>query len=261
MNSEANAAAAPPWQHPDANRVACLGERRIGYHLARAARRSIGFSIGPDGLSVRAPRGLSLADIDGALQTKARWILAKLQDRAQRAQQAPRGPTVWGAGTLLPYLGGRLCLAREPQLLHASVRARLAPAHEAGAPARLLLGLPADAPPTAWHAAAQRWLLGQARRHYTARLDHFAPLLGVRWQRLTVSHARTRWGSASADGSIRLHARLIELAPPLIDYVVVHELAHLHEMNHGPRFWRHVAAVLPDHAARRAALRQIALAA
>ncbi|HNL41945.1 MAG TPA: M48 family metallopeptidase, partial [Ottowia sp.] len=64
------------------------------------------------------------------------------------------------------------------------------------------------------------------------------------------------WGSASADGSIRLNWRLIHLDAALIDYVVVHELAHLHEMNHSPRFWQHVGRVLPDCHERRVALKR-----
>ena len=72
-----------------------------------------------------------------------------------------------------------------------------------------------------------------------------------------VSSARTRWGSASAGGAIRLNRRLIHLPPEVIDYVVVHELAHLHEMNHSARFWQHVARVLPDFEARRERLKNV----
>jgi len=78
----------------------------------------------------------------------------------------------------------------------------------------------------------------------------------VRWHRLGLSSAGTRWGSAGVDGAIRLNWRLIHLRPSLIDYVVVHELAHLREMNHGPRFWQHVQGVLPDYLELRAQLRQ-----
>ena len=95
----------------------------------------------------------------------------------------------------------------------------------------------------------------QARAHFTARLDHFAPLLGVRWSRLRLSSAQTRWGSAKADGSIALNWRLLHHAPAVIDYVVAHELAHLRVMDHSPRFWSTLATVVPDHAALRRRLR------
>ena len=78
---------------------------------------------------------------------------------------------------------------------------------------------------------------------------------------LTLSSAQTRWGSASADGSVRLNWRLIHFALPTIDYVVAHELAHLREMNHSPRFWDVVRSVVPDYEQARATLRRDALPA
>jgi predicted metal-dependent hydrolase len=77
----------------------------------------------------------------------------------------------------------------------------------------------------------------------------------VRMTRLGLSSASTRWGSASADGSIRLHWRLIHFALPTIDYVVVHELAHLREMNHSAAFWEVVRSVVPDYERVRSSLK------
>ena len=98
-----------------------------------------------------------------------------------------------------------------------------------------------------------------ARNVFTERLNHFAPRLGVQWTRLSLSNADTRWGSASADGRIRLNWRLIHLSLDMVDYVVVHELSHLRHMDHSPRFWDVVASVMPDHRERRQALRQVAV--
>ena len=104
--------------------------------------------------------------------------------------------------------------------------------------------------------AVLAWLMRDARRHFTERLDHFAPLLGVQWTSLRLSSAETRWGSAKADGSIRLNWRLLHYRPAVIDYVVAHELAHLRVMDHSPRFWNTVATVVPDYAALRNQLRE-----
>ena len=98
-------------------------------------------------------------------------------------------------------------------------------------------------------------LLEFAGRDVRMRLDHFAPRLGVRWQRLGLSSAGTRWGSAPADGSIRLNWRLVHFALPIIDYVVAHELAHLRVMDHSPRFWDTVRTVVPDYADLRGQLK------
>jgi predicted metal-dependent hydrolase len=77
----------------------------------------------------------------------------------------------------------------------------------------------------------------------------------VQVRRLSLSSAATRWGSASADGSIRLNWRLVHFALPVIDYVVTHELAHLREMNHSPAFWDVVRQALPGFEAARGRLR------
>jgi hypothetical protein len=76
-----------------------------------------------------------------------------------------------------------------------------------------------------------------------------------------LSSATTRWGSASADGSIRLHWRLVHFALPVIDYVVTHELAHLREMNHSPAFWDVVRSVMPDYEQALGTLREHVLPA
>ena len=99
----------------------------------------------------------------------------------------------------------------------------------------------------------------QAKRIFTERLNHFAPRLQVQWQKLSLSSASTRWGTASADGSIRLNWRLVHFKMDVIDYVVAHELSHLRVMNHGPQFWETVGTVMPDYALRRRQLKDDAL--
>jgi predicted metal-dependent hydrolase len=75
-------------------------------------------------------------------------------------------------------------------------------------------------------------------------------------RRLSLSSATTRWGSANANGSVRLHWRLIHHPLATIDYVVAHELAHLREMNHSERFWSVVRSVVPEYEAARRELRR-----
>ena len=105
----------------------------------------------------------------------------------------------------------------------------------------------------------QGWLQRQARRIFEERCAHYAPRLGVRLRRLALSSAQTRWGSASADGSVRLNWRLVHFALPTIDYVVAHELAHLRHMDHGPQFWDVVRSVIPDVEAARGRLKEAVL--
>ena len=86
-----------------------------------------------------------------------------------------------------------------------------------------------------------------AARIISARVSYFAPLLGVTYNRITIRTQRTRWGSCSGKGNLNFN-RLLALAPgSVLDYVVVHELCHLREMNHSPRFWALVESILPDY--------------
>jgi predicted metal-dependent hydrolase len=235
----------PPFVHPRARREVRLDGHVVAYELRRARRRTIGFVVGAQGLSVSAPRWVGLADIEEALQSKAGWILRKLHEQHERTRRLEASRIAWRDGASFPFLG-------EPVTVVLDRRATGAVLHTADAlpgMARLTLhvGLPHDADPAQIRDVVQSWLQRQARRVFEERCREFAPRLGVRMKRLSLSSAATRWGSASADGSIRLHWRLVHFAMPTIDYVVVHELAHLREMNHSERFWEVVRSVVPEY--------------
>ena len=238
------------WQHPQANRQAVLQGQVVGYWFRRGQRRTIGFSVGPQGLSVSAPRWTPLAAVDAALQTKADWVLRKLAQVEQRHAVLQAAQVDWADGTGLAWLGGTVTVRLGQPLVH-----RVAPAPGAAGPDTLWVALPATATAAQLRDAVQAWMMQAAHTHFVQRLDHFASLLGVRWTVLKLSAAATRWGSAKADGSIRLHWRLVQFAPAVVDYVVAHELAHLRHMDHSDRFWQTVASVVPDYAALRARLK------
>jgi hypothetical protein len=249
------------WQHPRGNRLLKLSNCVVAYEFKRSQRRTIGLSVGPDGLSVRAPRWTPVAEVEALLHDKAAWVLDKLQRARERAGELARSRTCWANGAELDFLGQRVRLLLDPAHGFAQVGAVLQP--PAGdAPERvatLRLGLAQNANEAQIRDAAQAWLMRQAKRVFAERLDHFGLQLGVRHTRLRLSSASTRWGSASADGTIRLNWRLIHLKIEMVDYVVVHELSHLRHMDHSPLFWDVVASVLPDHKQRRQALRQSTL--
>jgi predicted metal-dependent hydrolase len=90
-----------------------------------------------------------------------------------------------------------------------------------------------------------------ARELVTMVLDEEAPALGVRYRRVEIRGQRTRWGSCSATGTLSFNWRLALTPLEVLDYVVVHELCHLREPNHSPRFWRLVASRRPDWRRRR----------
>jgi predicted metal-dependent hydrolase len=263
------APADPSRRHPQATRELLLDGERIAFRLTRVRRRSIGFVVDADGLTVRAPKWVALRDIDDAVREKQRWILARFAEQRERAARLAASRVVWRDGATIDYLGrpltivvaangelggGETALAPPP----AASDPALAPASTdatAGAP-RLLVALPRDAGEAQIRDAVQSWLQREASRVFAERAAHFAGLLGVRVKRLSLSSAATRWGSANANGSVRLHWRLIQHPLATIDYVVAHELAHLREMNHSARFWDVVRSVVPDYEEARARLRK-----
>lgn len=245
-----------PYAHPRANRKLHLKQVEVAYLFQKARRRTIGFSVGADGLVVRAPQWISMADVDSALQIKGDWILRKLassQDRELRQQQ---GALQWVDRAMIPYLGQPVRLWLDPTHSGAAQWVPLDSADAEGAVALLRVGLPKAAEASQVRDAVQAWLMRQAKENFIACLDKFAAPLGVRWNKLTLTTAGTRWGSARIDGAIRLNWRLIHFRQPIIDYVVAHELSHLRVMDHSPKFWDTVRTVVPDYADMRRALRE-----
>ena len=237
------------YVHPRASRRIQLGHTDVAYAFRRAKRRTIGMAVGPDGLEVSAPRWVSVGEVELALREKADWIARKLMEMDERQQQLGAARIDWRDGVVIPYLGADVQV-----VLDSTQALKKGAAHLDGAVLRL--GLPLHAEPAQIRDAAQAWLMRQAKTLFTQRLDHFAPQLQVQWRKLSLSSAATRWGSAGADGGIRLNWRLIHHKLDIIDYVVAHELSHLRVMNHSPQFWETVESVVPDYAKRRRVLRE-----
>ena len=87
----------------------------------------------------------------------------------------------------------------------------------------------------------------QTRKAVTERVAHYAPIVGVSYNRITIRAQRTRWGSCSSKGNLNFNCLLALVPPEVLDYVVVHELCHRKELNHSARFWKEVERVLPDY--------------
>lgn len=250
------------FRHPRANREAILGDSVVAFEFKRGRRRNIGFMVGPEGLSVSAPKWVPLYEVDAALKSKTPWILKKLGDAHQRQMRVESARIQWRDGASFPFMGEQVMVVLDPRHAFDEVGAVLHPSVDAVsgvARPTLHVGLAHNADAAQIRDAVQAWLMRQAKRLFTERLDHFAPQLGVRWTRLVLSNAGTRWGTAHSDGLIRLNWRLIHFRLPVIDYVVAHELSHLRVMDHSPRFWDTVRTVVPDYAQLRGQLKEEAL--
>ena len=250
------------FRHPNAKRVIVLHNTQIAYAFRRAKRKTIGMSVGYDGLTVRAPRWVGWAEIEQALQDRAQWIVRKIVEMQERQRFLSKRKLIWENGASLPLLGKEIQIVLDSAhafnqaggVLRDAAHTTLNNVLDVTDGAKLYLALPVSAHASQIQDAVQAWLMRQAKNLFAQRLDHFAPKLGVHWTKLSLSSANTRWGSAGSDGSIRLNWRLIHFKLDVIDYVVAHELSHLRVMDHSPRFWDTVKEVVPDFKERRAAL-------
>lgn len=216
-----------------------LEGKQIDYRLIRARRQSIGMMIDSNGLVVRAPRWVTIREIDLALKERARWVVETLAE--WRGRNRDSLPVAWHQGAQLMFQGRSLTLALFParqkaiaaDLLHLTV----------------LHPDPSDENEIA--AFCFRWLKDQALSLLAPRAFDFAKRLRAAPPLVKLSEARSQWGSCNHRGEIRLNWRLVQLPPRVADYVVAHEVAHLVELNHSPRFWALVESLLPGHAETR----------
>jgi predicted metal-dependent hydrolase len=205
----------------------------VDYRFFRVRRRTIGMEIGVTGLTVRAPRWISLRDVEDVLRERSVWILRTLEEWANRRRDVL--PSEWKTGAPILYLGRELALAVRParglrievDLLNLTV---LHPAHD-------------DESQVAH--SVTHWLRDETLRLFAPRAIEFAAKIGARAPTVKLSNARSEWGSCNHQGVIRLNWRLAQLPFELALYVVAHEVAHLVELNHSSQFWSVAEKLFP----------------
>ncbi len=247
-----NRVAAPPLME---KRVVQLLSQHISYTLKRSGkRRSIGLRIDDRGLTVSMPLKASEHWLNEVLQHRAGWVLEKLGD--WQVRQATK--LCFADGECIPYLGELLTLRVVDKVRSACLVGDAL--HVAGGRSAQDLSLACiDEDAARIERQVSRWYRQQAIALFRTRAAHFAPLLAVFPCEVSLSSAKTRWGSCTSAGVIRLNVQLIKLPQYLIDYVVVHELSHLREMNHSAAFWAVVASVCPDYLSLRRELKGCSL--
>ncbi|MCM8566047.1 M48 family metallopeptidase [Thauera linaloolentis] len=222
-----------------------IGGQCVHLTLRRSARRSFALQVDHRGARVSVPLRAPLAEVEDFVRGHGAWLL----DRLARA----RVPSV--APVMMPVDGCELAFfGRSLRLRIGSVRRTQ---WRMGGDGMEELHLPGQVDAVR---ALHRALQARALAWYRGRVEEYCQRLALPLPPVRLSNARTRWGSCSSLSGIRLHWRLVHLPPELIDYVVAHEVAHLREMNHSPRFWAVVESVCPDWRNRRARLREAAAA-
>lgn len=200
-------------RHPTARRLTL----RVS-HTARAVVLTI-------------PRHTDFREADRFLAKSMAWVRERLEGVPDAVPFAN--------GAHLPFRGELHTITFAGRLTGRPV-CSVVPANDT-APAHLIVSGAAEHAPR----RLSDWLFAEAKRDLEARVAHHAAYLELRARRVTLRDQKSRWGSCSSDGQLSFSWRLV-MAPPLVlDYVAAHEVAHLAEMNHGPRFWRLVKDTMP----------------
>ena len=227
-----------------------FGDTNIDYEVRRSRRRrkTVQITVDGGGVQVAAPMTTPHDDLRAIVRKRAGWILSHASDRMLEA-----APKRFVSGETLPYLGRNVRLVvedtdvRTAEVRFAHWRFRVT------APK----GLSGDERYESIRRAVVRWYRSRAEERLGEAVDRWTPRLGHGDRiRVLVRDQRQRWGSCAPDGTLRFNWRVMMVKPALMEYVVVHELAHLTHRNHSSEFWALIASVMPDAQRRRQRLRE-----
>jgi predicted metal-dependent hydrolase len=206
-------------------------------------RRTVRLTVERDAtVTALVPPATDRERLARAISAKRPWLYARLRERAEIGP--PRRPREFVSGESFPYLGRsyRLLLVDEAprpvRLHHGRLELRRDSADEA---TRHLV----------------RWYRQLGDLWLCKRIEPWAQRMQVGFTALRVLPLGYRWGSCTVEGKVNIHWAAMQLPPVLIDYVLVHDLAHVHYPDHGADFWRVVERAMPDYPSRRARLRRI----
>ena len=212
------------------------------YNLIRSRRKTLSIYIKDNAVEVRAPLKMPLRDIEQFIMSKEQWITDKLALARERANQRTLSQLDYGSEIILCGIGRTITAKSEPPYGFNDNS----------------LYIPTGFTSEQIKAACVKCYRAAAKYYLPARVEAYAQLMGVDPQSVKINGAKKRWGSCSSKKSINFSWRLIMADDAVIDYVVVHELAHLVQMNHSPKFWQIVENTLPDYRERRARLKNLA---
>ncbi|MCY3912583.1 MAG: SprT family zinc-dependent metalloprotease [Chloroflexi bacterium] len=226
------------------------GETTIEFGVRRSSRRkkTVQITVDGAGVQVAAPLSTPPDEIRGIVRKRAAWIL-----RHGTAETLAAAPKRFVSGETLPYLGRNVRLVVE----QADVRTAAVRFDHW----RFRVTVPMGVSDRERYDGVRRAVVGWYRTRAAARLptsvERWWPRLGRGDRpRVLIRDQRRRWGSCAPDGTLRFNWRAMMLEPALVEYIVVHELAHLSIKNHGPEFWGLVAGAMPDVQQRRQRLRE-----
>lgn len=204
--------------------------------IVRSDRRTFGLVIGRDGsLTLRAPRGAGMEDIERVVRKRRDWIIEGQETWRRRSAEAPPKRFVEGESFLFLGQAHELCIVRDidrPIMFDGFFN--LSERHLESA-----------------RGVFAGWYKTRAKEIIGGRVERLAKAHGIGYRCVRITSAKRRWASCAKSGRLNFSYYLIMAPLPVIDYCIAHELAHISEMNHSPAFWRRVRELCPDYATHR----------
>lgn len=219
------------WAHEPAHTIVLEG-KMVAYRLQRSnKRRTLTLLFDKQGLRVQAPERLPLGPIVAFIREKSAWVLARIQEEENRQEAAEHAPPLW-------VLGQPFAI----EVWHENATHPHQPPTPCLDVLRCKLWIKASVDPKV---AAREAVSVLAQKEIAKRLPHYATVMRLPLPRWKMSNAETRWGSCNRETGLRFSWKLGAVFPMLMDYIIVHELAHIRYMNHSPRFWAEVEKYYP----------------
>jgi len=213
----------------------------INYILSRSKRKTVAIYVRREGVEVRAPLRTPKRDIDNFVLSKEEWIKNKQAKLAGQARQRENFTLTYGSTV---FYRGKPCLIVAYKGKRVDFR-------------NGQFFIPQGLSPEEIKKACVKIYRMLAKRDLTEMTLYYARKMGTEPAAIKINSAKTRWGSCSAKKSVNFSWLLIIADNEAIEYVVVHELAHIIELNHSPRFWAIVESILPDYKTRRKRLKEL----
>ena len=211
------------------------------YSLTRTNRKTAAIYVRNGGVEVRAPLRMPKRDVDNFILSKEKWIKEKLEKSLKQIEQRDAfelnfGDSVMLRGSMFPLV--------------------MRSGAHAGFDGEVFY-MPPDLSPEKIKTVCVYIYRRLAKEHLTGRALFYKEIMGAPPYTVKINGAKTRWGSCSAKRNINFSWRLMMANDSVIDYVVVHELTHLFELNHSRRFWAIVSRIMPDYKQRESGLREL----
>ena len=211
--------------------------QKIEFAVMRSKRKSLSIAIQPDGnLLVKAPFFMSDDEIVKWVKTKTGWIVRQRAKILEQQQQNP--PKQYVTGEKFLYLG------KEYEL---EVRISEGRAGMVGIVDDKMILFAKKDDSAVVQKILTNWYDKQAKALIPKRVRYYAEQMGETFVNITIKNQKKRWGSCSSARNLNFNYRLVMAPQEVMDYVVVHELCHLRQMNHSAAFWKEVEMVLPDY--------------